>query len=91
MGSNGTFYDTFQSVVGGSWSAWEPVTGAFPGGTLQGSPTVLINPSGSPYANMGIAFAMGSNGTFYDTFQSVVGGSWSAWGSRYERVPRRST
>jgi hypothetical protein len=76
MGSNGHLYQTYQTS-GGQFVSWLAVANSFPGGSLRGSISVLVDKADSNSINV---FAMGSNGQLYQTYQNSGGGfvSWLA-------------
>jgi hypothetical protein len=74
MGGNGHSYQSYEKS-NGSFTDWAAIAGSFPGGSLQGSIAALPAPASDKLIN---AFAMGSNGHLYQSYQKSSG-SFTSW------------
>jgi surface antigen len=77
VGSNGLVYTSWQPTVGSGWTAWQEVGSQGVG--MTGSPAVVPNQPGTPHAGALSAYAVGSNGIVYTSWQPTVGSGWTAW------------
>jgi hypothetical protein len=76
---DGNLYTTWQTSVGGGWAAWTRLGVIAPAGGITGTPTAVINPSGTRYGGIQAIYARGADGNLYTTWQTSVGGGWAAW------------
>ena len=77
VGSNGLVYTSWQPMVGSSWTAWQEVGSQGVG--MTGSPAVVPNQPGTPNAGALSAYAIGSNGVIYTSWQPELDSSWTTW------------
>jgi hypothetical protein len=74
MGSGGQLAQSYENSSG-QFSGWNSIAGGFPGGMLQGS--IAAEPAAFD-DNLFNAFAMGSNGQLYQTYEDSSG-QFSGW------------
>jgi hypothetical protein len=77
IGSNGVVYTSWQPTVGSSWTPWQEVGSQ--GLAMTGSPAVVPNQPGTPNAGALSAYAIGSNGIVYTSWQPELDSSWTPW------------